>query len=635
MIRIFNFPHEVDILDDDGICQMCLEQLSCCYRFHGALLKALSPLERSSLEANGLEQLERRFTCGICDTQLATELEHAKHLKISHPQSRYFYCTPCQKPFKTSRGQLQHESIHHSPAECFSCGICQRSFITKTNYRNHMRHHKDFLCNFCHTGWLSEAVLLEHVRLLHADRLFACPYCDRKERMRKCLNRHIRSRHHKQSGHYFCGYCGITGTGTAYSDFESLTDHLREQHQGTDTYEELLSESLFAKELAPLECAQTGVVSREQEEFLQNVNLTRNTKARETAQCMAEPKIDQRMVLEDFLDEAFENDEIWKKYIENGEEYLIDDYDIYLVPQQESCRYRCPQCGDRGFEKQIQLTIHLAEEHDVCSLVCNDCGASFARLQSYRMHRVEHMKENVRFRENNIPEAEEALSLVHSNTVDYTLKEEEGGYRFTCSLCERSFQRKHNLEKHNCRFYKEHVGQGGMPAKQCQYCDFQSPSAKDLYNHQRRHQDASQENIYCTLCDRRFSSTSGLKYHLKRHTGIKAFTCLYCGKKFTANSNLNAHVRQAHSEHKMNPCNECNATFATKDHLTKHRRSRHLQERSYVCGECGKAYLQRSHLNGHIAATHRECRYLCHVCNSSYACRSSLKRHQLQNHGLQ
>uniref|UniRef100_A0A182FAG5 C2H2-type domain-containing protein n=1 Tax=Anopheles albimanus TaxID=7167 RepID=A0A182FAG5_ANOAL len=651
MFEIFLISPEICLLEEDVVCEHCLQQLKFCYQFYDKFLETIAAVARR-VSTDKVEILEQSvddvpFGCSLCEASFGNNLDLEKHRKILHSTGRYYYCAACEKYFITKRGMMQHTAaIHRDASETFSCDICQRSFTTRSNYQNHMRYHKDYVCNFCNTGWLSEASLLQHVSANHADRLFVCPLCDRKDRLRKTLNRHVRSSHQRQSCGFFCGYCGIGST--SYDNLESLNEHLRqheEENVQASAYEHLLHDSLFVKELPALELPAHESIDKEQEAFLQNVNLTRTTQTSESSKVkpdgagLTETRFDQKTVLEDFLDEAFENNEIWEKYIENGEEYLIDDYDFYLKrieePQQESGKYPCPHCSDRAFPKQFQLMIHLAEQHDIASLVCNDCGASFASLQSYRTHRREHMKENVRFRESNIPEVEEALSLVHSTALDYTVREEESCYRFTCSLCDRSFLRKHNLEKHACAFYKRHQQETGeRPTIRCQYCDFQSHQAKEVFVHQRKHQEEGQESIYCTLCDRRFSSTSGLKYHLKRHTGIKAFTCLYCGKNFTANSNLNAHIRNVHSDHKSFGCPECEESFASKDHLNKHQRSRHRQERSFVCGDCGKAYFQRSHLNEHVAACHREYRYRCHVCNNSYATPGSLKRHQQQKHRL-
>uniref|UniRef100_A0A182V3B9 C2H2-type domain-containing protein n=1 Tax=Anopheles merus TaxID=30066 RepID=A0A182V3B9_ANOME len=523
--------------------------------------------------------------------------------------------------------------------------------------------HRTIRCNCCNEiaadrliEFESVVLLLEReVKIREMIGIFQLP---QQERLKKCLNRHLRTAHGQEVNPYYCGHCRNAEATHSYDSYVALMNHLQEQHSAEDDTNTPAKEfhgtllnavSLFGKELELLE--DDKVVDVEQDRFLQNLHLVRSVPERPKTCQPLEPRIDQRTVLEDFLDETFENDEIWNKYIDNGEEYLIDDYDIYLKgmdeseKQEEVCMYLCPQCK-QGFQSQRNLTIHLAEEHDVSSLVCNDCGASFTRHASYRIHRREHLKENVRFRESNIPEMEEALSLVQSTSLDYSVHEEESGYVFTCNLCDRTFQRKHNLEKHRCLYYEqlEHsntsdqgAGVNGTELQQCSHCQFRTTSNQELEtHHQRIHQSDMEpsEPVYCMLCDRRFSSISGLKYHLKRHTGIKAFACLYCEKTFTANSNLNAHIRSVHSARKDYRCDECNESFTTKDHLNKHQRSRHRQERAFVCGECGKSYLQRSHLNEHIAASHREDRYLCHVCNGSYVSKSSLKRHQQQKHGV-
>ncbi|XP_058169666.1 gastrula zinc finger protein xFG20-1-like [Anopheles ziemanni] len=645
------------IVENDIVCSNCLQQLKYCYQFHDTILSNLAAIQKMPTVQSMCAPEDVSNRCTICEACFESKLELERHLKLFHPSPKNpsYHCKPCDKSFKTNRGMLQHKTMYHDSSEAYMCQICDRHFITKTNYENHMRYHQDFLCNFCNACWVSERTLLDHVRAAHLDRFFVCRFCDRTERLKKCLNRHLRTSHQQESNPYYCGHCAKESM--VYDSFEAAIEHVQDKHTHdedindhsatTDGYEGLLNGSIFSKELPQLDFQDTDELVKEQEQFLQNLQLTRNyAKEKASPAHQHETRIDRRVVLEDFLDEAFENDEIWEKYIENGEEYLIDDYDIYLQgmdgtgSQPNPCMYRCPKC-DRGFQKQIHLTVHLAEEHDMASLVCNDCEASFTRLHAYRAHRKEHLKENVRFRESNIPEMEEALSLVQNTPVDYSVQEEENGYRFICKLCDRTFQRKHNLEKHHCRFYEQLEQESDATSKkhqQCPHCDFRSHSGKDLYLHQKTHHNASSinalspENIYCMLCDRRFSSTSGLKYHMKRHTGIKAFTCMYCGKKFTANTNLNAHIRNVHSEQKAHRCTECGEAFATKDHLNKHERSRHRQDRAFVCSECGKSYYQRSHLNEHIAASHRECRYMCQVCNSSYVSRSSLKRHQLLKH---
>ncbi|XP_055638962.1 zinc finger protein 569-like [Toxorhynchites rutilus septentrionalis] len=623
--KIFKLPE--DFSQPKLICSECLNQLEAAHKIYQQILQSLENL-KCVIGAVGSKSETSPKTLNSCDNRDKvdeTEIGRRKHEKPIHQPTikRHFYCEICRKIFKTYRGLLQHSTYCHPvDTPSFRCDICFRDFISRASYTNHLKHHHDFICKFCSHGWVTEKRLLDHVRNSHKDRLFRCKHCPKTEKLKKCLNRHVRTAHGIKENLFFCGHCSISAT---YIEVASLTEHMLQTHasleESGNTYEELLNETFFAKEIS-LEF-ETDYEKLEQNDnqdaFLKNVSLMR---IHTTLHSNNAPKTSNtnpnKMILEEFLDEAFENDQIWTKYIEGGEEYLIDNYEFDLESSvaKSLCKYRCPQCSE-GFIKQHHLTVHLAEIHNISCLICNDCGASYNKIQEYRNHRQEHLKDNVRFRENIIPEAEEALSLVRKEK-NYTINEVGNNYSFTCSFCSRTFHKKCNLKKHVCL----------LNTDQLENCD------NDTSTNSVIPRDAkSYENLFCTLCDKKFSSISGLKYHLKRHTDTKAFPCQFCNKKFTANSNLNSHIRNVHSDYKSYGCSECDKRFAGKDHLTKHIRSKHRQERSFVCLECPKSYYQKSHLNDHIAAAHTDYKsFICQQCNSSYSCRGSLRRHMTKVH---
>ncbi|XP_058821700.1 zinc finger protein 425-like isoform X2 [Topomyia yanbarensis] len=559
----------------------------------------------------------------MCHLNHMTDFELQRHRKLNHVTLSHNcnYCKSCRKAFKTSRGMQQHMIYcqNINPTKTFHCEVCDRYFQTNTNYINHLKHHQDFLCLFCNHGWITEEKLLKHVQYAHGDRLFRCNKCPRTERLRKSLNRHRRVTHNANQLELYCGHCSVD---VGFKNLLTLNEHIHTEHknqeQPSGVCDELLHESLFPKDIG-LEL-ETEIEKLKQDEnqeiFLRHFDLVRNstTTIHDTREVVLNHN---KMILEEFLDEAFENDQIWTKYIEGGEEYLIDNYDFYLdgPSGKKSSKYKCPRC-ENSFDKQQRLTVHLAETHDIACLICNDCGASFNKILNYKSHRQEHLKDNARFRENIIPEAEEALSLVRQEEKNYDIHETDTSYVFSCKLCDRQFLKKCNLEKHQCSFYTK--SELTIPKT--------ATVALDPIAH---------ESLFCTLCDKKFTSVSGLKYHLKRHTDIKAFPCLYCSKTFTANSNLNAHIRNVHSEHKSHICTECDMRFACKDHLAKHVRSKHRQERAFSCSECPKRYFQKSHLNDHMAAAHMGYKaFSCELCSSSYSCRGSLRRHVAKVHKI-
>ncbi|XP_055546714.1 zinc finger protein 184-like [Wyeomyia smithii] len=621
MIGIFKFKKLCQLPKD--CCLQCFKDLHAAYIFYCQIEKAVENIALPLVIPDTIDKLD--YDCKTCNYTYQTDDALLLHNKLVHSNEpfRNFKCNFCNNYFKTRRGRQQHLVYCNNldSNKYYHCNLCRLDFHTKANFLNHMKHHQDFVCRYCNRGWFTEAHLLEHVESAHADRLFQCGMCTKTDKKRKTLNRHQRLAHGTVLKEIYCGYCS---SGLLFNNATELNKHINLEHkcleQPSAICNELLNVPLFAKELegslVELDNERDKPKQGENQEiFLRNFNLLRTTPEDNKQEFRFSGLNHNKMILEEFLDEAFENDQIWTKYIEGGEEYLIDNYDFYLegATAKVTKKYKCPMCHD-DFDKQYNLTTHLAETHDVACLICNDCGANFNKISEYNRHRQDHLKENARFRENIIPEAEEALSLVRQVERTYDILETSNSYSFRCKFCDRRFIKKSNLEKHHCSFYMNKI-----------------PSQDR--NVQSKPNANIPESLFCTLCDKKFKSISGLKYHLKRHTAIKAFPCFYCSKEFTASSNLNAHIRNVHNDQKSYLCIECEMRFASKDHLTKHIRFTHRLERTFLCPECPKRYFQKSHLNDHVTAAHTGYKaFSCEACSTFYSCRGSLRRHITRTH---
>lgn len=69
-------------------------------------------------------------------------------------------------------------------------------------------------------------------------------------------------------------------------------------------------------------------------------------------------------------------------------------------------------------------------------------------------------------------------------------------------------------------------------------------------------------------CTREFMRTNNLLDHIRMHEGVKPYSCDYCGKSFTQNSNLKKH-KKVHlvpqlNDRKQYQCNVCGAKYTER-----------------------------------------------------------------------
>ena len=120
---------------------------------------------------------------------------------------------------------------------------------------------------------------------------------------------------------------------------------------------------------------------------------------------------------------------------------------------------------------------------------------------------------------------------------------------------------------------------------QCKWCGkyFQTTKGKEA------HEDMGGcRNNKCEICGAYFDQARELKRHTNRYHGTKKqFACKYCEYSCTRETNLNAHIRKAHTNgepykkptnpHQQYPCHICSKNFSTPTaflaHLETHNTS--------------------------------------------------------------
>uniref|UniRef100_A0A1A9WA09 Protein krueppel n=1 Tax=Glossina brevipalpis TaxID=37001 RepID=A0A1A9WA09_9MUSC len=235
--------------------------------------------------------------------------------------------------------------------------------------------------------------------------------------------------------------------------------------------------------------------------------------------------------------------------------------------------------------------------------------------------------------------------------------------KLMCTLCDRYFSRRTNLEAHNkahndsklmaykcndcargfpneyklkCHLYAQH--KGDLPAK-CEFCKKGFVALPYLQRHIRRtHFKQSSDNdipilLRCPRCENQFATIQQLCLHMqqskdqngncidlpvnnlsnnnKRRSKTRgSYNCPHCPRRFQAKAQFQRHVN-AHdlASSKSFQCQECDAYYSSTRHLQKHVKMAHMNSNTYTCEECGKCFAFKKDLNDHM---------LYHTVKSSY-----------------
>ena len=191
--------------------------------------------------------------------------------------------------------------------------------------------------------------------------------------------------------------------------------------------------------------------------------------------------------------------------------------------------------------------------------------------------------------------------------------------KFTCSICNRSFQSEGGLRMHLNKHQKRF---------QCDICKMNLSSNACLKTHKAKHSNL--KPFKCEKCSKSFPYSSSLKYHMQTHED-KKYVCQFCGQRFTFSFNYTRHIEQNHGkpEEKM-MCDICGMLFTKrriKDHMAVHG------EASLLCDLCGKKFKLSSQVRRHKNQVHRKetVKYECSVCLEVFHERDLMEAHFLKH----
>lgn len=208
------------------------------------------------------------------------------------------------------------------------------------------------------------------------------------------------------------------------------------------------------------------------------------------------------------------------------------------------------------------------------------------------------------------------------------------GIKFQCNICMQTYTEENNVKQH---IKDKHTENGSVKVHKCSECTYETKYSSRFRVHRNKHKGIKYQ---CNVCMVTFAAKASLKKHimykhtkdgsakvhkcsecsyetyykncfqrhLSRHRpGVKPFECDICKKKFTVKCNLNAHIKNMHTENKRRKtgkdykCSECLFETRYKRSLRAHLRTHEIQ-----CDICLRKFKLKDRLQKHIKNKHTE-----------------------------
>jgi transposase-like protein len=225
--------------------------------------------------------------------------------------------------------------------------------------------------------------------------------------------------------------------------------------------------------------------------------------------------------------------------------------------------------------------------------------------------------------------------------------------RYSCAECDMQFITNGELARHRRALHAAAFDEGPF---RCEVCDKDLANARERAEHRAMHRNrvpcpecgktftlersmrahvatfhSDQEvpkPFECDICGHAFVRANLMAIHRRTHTGERPFQCEMCGRRFICRGDLNKHTR-LHVDGYMYKCKICGKEIKTSRESADHRR---MHTSGINCPVCGKSFTRYLNMQAHVRGTHDgERRFKCEVCGKAFVYAQNLRYHRRQH----